>query len=292
MIRAAIKRGDGLPSGRIWLHSVVRNLQFALIDSGHLKVVSEISETADGRFGPGTEKAVKAFQRAGDLEPQGVVDRASWSRLEPHLQSAVGMREGRTAEWLTGFRGDLEWIHAKEAHKGKPYWPGGESGVTLDPGVDLGHAAPELIERLYKPLLTGAQMEALRQVFGMQGKAAREALKASSVLAGIRFSKPQAAEIMPLAAQSYWQEIRNRFKILGRKAAPPSVQTALLSLAYNRGARNHHLEPLGTLLESQQWADAAFRIAAMQQNHPLEGIRIRRREEGALIRAELDFLAS
>lgn len=292
MIRAAIKRRDGLPSGRIWLHSVVRNVQLALIDSGHLKVVSEVSETADGRFGPGTEQAVTAFQSDANLEPKGVVDRASWSRLEPHLQNAIGEREARTAELLSGFRGDLDWIHAKEAHKGRPYWPAAESGVTLDPGVDLGHADPELIERLYEPLLTAAQMEAVRQVFGIQGEAARDALKASSVLAGIRFSKPQAAEIMPLAAQSYWKDISDRFKILGRKAAPPSVQTALLSLAYNRGAQNHHLEVLGAILENQQWADAASKIAAMQQNHELEGIRTRRREEGELIRAELEFLAS
>jgi GH24 family phage-related lysozyme (muramidase) len=103
---------------------------------------------------------------------------------------------------------------------------------------------------------------------------------------------PHAASIMPFAALGYWNRIRRRFQALQDPTTPASVQTALLSLAYNRGPANTYLEPLGTLLECRDWSNAAAKIAAMQQNHELEGIRIRRREEGLLIEAELDFLAS
>ncbi|MEX2302989.1 MAG: pesticin C-terminus-like muramidase [Bryobacterales bacterium] len=292
MVRAAIRRGDGLPNGRVWLRSVVRNAQLALIDSGHLKATSGISKTADGQFGLETEKAVKTLQAEGKLEPSGVLNRASWTRLEPYLQNVLRDRDARTTAQLKEFRGDLDWIHEKEGHRGYPYWPQGESGVTLDPGVDLGQAAPELVERLYAPLLTAAQMNAVRQVFGFQGENANAALKASAVLASIRLSPSQAADLMPYTAHDYWQRICTRFKALERKKTPPSVQTALLSLAYNRGPGNRYLESLQELLENERWNDAADKIAAMQQNHKLRGIRTRRRDEAALIRDELEFLAS
>ncbi len=279
-----------MSSGRIWLHSVVQNVQFGLIDSGHLKVSADVSRVADGQFGSGTEKAVKAFQQERKLGASGVMDRSSWKQLDPHVRNALGDREARIGEQLNGFLGDLDWVHRKEGHRGRPYWPGGESGVTLDPGVDLGHAAADLIERLYGPLCTSAQMTALRQVFGLQGEAANDTLKASAVLAGIRLTNAQAAELMPFAAHNYWRDISKRFKALQRKSTPASVQTALLSLAYNRGAGNRHLESLGELLEDKQWSDVAAKIAAMQQSHKLKGIRIRRREEASLIRAELEFL--
>jgi peptidoglycan hydrolase-like protein with peptidoglycan-binding domain len=292
MIRAAVRLGDGLLGGRKWLHSVVRKIQLALIDAGHLKASGDVFQTADGKFGQGTNKALKSFQRDRKLEITGVVDRASWSCLEPHLRAALSEQEARTAELLTDFRGDLDWIHEKEGHRGRPYWPGGQSGITLDPGVDLGHADPGMVERLYGPLLTPPQMAAVCQVCGIRGAAARADLNTSSLLGGIRISMPNAASIMPYAAWGYWNRIRGRFQALGWQATLPSVQTALLSLAYNRGPANLHLAPLGALLESCEWSGAAARIAAMQQNHELEGIRSRRREEGLLIEAELEFLTS
>ena len=97
---------------------------------------------------------------------------------------------------------------------------------------------------------------------------------------------------MPHAAKPYWDAIRGRFDSLSREGTPPSVKTTLLSLAYNRGARNQGLDALGGPLQSGQWHDAARTIGSMQQDHKLEGIRIRRRQEGQIIQAELEFLAS
>lgn len=292
MIRAVVRRGDGLPGERVWLHSVVGSVQRALVDSGHLKVDSDIARTADGRFGAATEKAVKAFQADKNLEPTGIVSKPGWARLEPHLRADVQQREERIASLLKGFHGDLDWIHAHEGHKGRPYWPGGQSGVTLDPGVDVGHAAPALIEQIYAPFLSPQQRIALREMFGIQGDAAAAALRGSAALAGIRISNAQAAEIMPFAAKDYWSRVCARFRKLSAKTTPPSVQTALLSLAYNRGPENAHLESLGELLAVGDWREAATKISSMQQRHKLRGIRIRRRQEGSLIQAEIDYLDS
>jgi GH24 family phage-related lysozyme (muramidase) len=282
MIKAVLRLKDGLPSGRVWLRSVVKKIQLGLTEAG-------FPLRADGKFGRMTMDAIKAFQSSVGLEASGVFDSGSWTKLAPHLKAATGERGARIREMLVKFRGDLDWVHERESHAGRPYWPGGVSGVTLDPGVDLGHASPETIEELYSPLLTQPQMRALRLVYGIKGEDARTAIHTLPALAAIRISREQAAELMPYAAKPYWNGISRRLPALVHKGTPPAVQTALLSLAYNRGVFNRYLEPLGELLDAKSWDEAADRIGSMQQSHELRGIRIRRRQEALLIRAELQF---
>jgi len=66
-----------------------------------------------------------------------------------------------------------------------------------------------------------------------------------------------------------------------------TVQTVLLSLAYNRGSQNGALQILGDPLAAGDWREVARLVGGMQQNHDLVGIRKRRRWEAALIEAEL-----
>jgi len=285
MIKALLRKGDGLSSGRPWLRSVVRNAQLALVDAGHLS-------DSDGRFGNGTRKAVVAFQTAAGLAPSGTVDKGTWTSLDDHLQAATGLRAEKASEFLKGFDGDLEWIHEKEGHRGKPYWPGGMSGVTLDPGVDLGHATPELVEQLYSELLKKSELKTLSAVFGLKGEHARDALNAVPAVKAIRISREQSSEVLPFAARPYWDQIVSRFRGLSRKDTPGSVQTALLSLSYNRGPFNRGLEPLGEPLRNKRWSAVAQKIGSMQQRHKLKGIRIRRRHEALTIEAELELLDS
>ena len=53
----------------------VRGLQRRLIEAGYADL--EI----DGKFGPATEAAVKAFQAAAGLDPDGIVGPKTWDRL-------------------------------------------------------------------------------------------------------------------------------------------------------------------------------------------------------------------
>ena len=282
MIKAELRRGDGLPSGRIWLRSVVKNMQSGLLDAGY-------ALEADGKFGRGTQHSVEAYQVMNGLAESGVVDRATWTRLDPHVEMALGKREQEVAAMLLAFRGDLDWVHEREGHVGKPYWPGGASGVTLDPGVDLGHMPPDRVEALFGEVLNRTQMDILSRVFGIRGNDARTALNIVPGLREIRITRTQAQAVMPYAARGYWDGICRRFEPIQRQDTPPSVQTVMLSLAYNRGVYNHHLEPLGALLQGRQWSQFANTVGAMQQNHKLQGIRIRRQQEAAVIRAELQF---
>ncbi len=283
MIRATLRRGDGLGSGRIWLSSVVKNAQMGLVAAGH-------PTDTDGKFGSGTERSVKDFQIANGLPATGIIDKATWAILSDGLKDALGEQQQLIAKLLKSFQGDLEWVHEQEGHIGKPYWPKGQSGVTLDPGVDLGYAEPTLIEKLYRPLMSPAQYAAVEKVFGLRRETARNALAANPDLHTIRIREDQAESIMPYTAQPYWEGIAKRFRPLQNTDTLPSVQTVLLSLAYNRGVHNSYLEPLGRLLETQKWAEVANKVRGMQQGHKLKGIRVRRRREADLIRAELDYL--
>ena len=283
MIRAELRRGDGLSSGRIWLRSVVKNAQTGLAHAG-------LALKADGKFGNGTAREVKAFQAASGFEETGVVEKNTWKALAPHLEVSVGDNQRAVAEHLNRFKGDLDWVHEREGHRGKPYWPGGASGVTLDPGVDLGHVPSERIESLYATILKVREIRILEKVFGIKGEDARTALNTVPRIKDIRVSRDQAYQVMPHAAKSYWDGIVRRFKATARRDTPPSVQTVMLSLAYNRGVFNRCLESLGELLQARDWHSVADAVGAMQQKHKLKGIRLRRRQEAALVRAELEFL--
>ena len=280
MIKATLKRGDGI-GHRVWLRSSVKTMQQALVNAGHSIIV-------DGLFGNGTVKAGKAFQQKNGLIADGVFNKNTWASIDSFLPQPAS----EITDLLVKFNGDIDWVHQQEGHRGRPYWPGGVSGVTLDPGVDLGHASAELVEKLYQPLLTNQQMAALRKIYGFKGHDARDAIRQSSIISGIRISADDGVTLMPFTAEPYWKGIVQRFSALKRKDTPASVQTVLLSLAYNRGILNRHLDVLTDPLQTKDWRGVASIIERMQQRHKLRGIRIRRRQESFVINAELDFMES
>jgi lysozyme family protein len=275
---AVLRLKDGFSNTSPELRDEVKRLQRALKEAGH-------SVDTDGLFGEETAKAVKAFQRDHGLQDDGIVESNTWKALAEAGGSQEDPKTGPSL--LKGFRGDFSWVHAREGHAGNAYWPKGESGVTLDPGVDLGHADSSLIEAAYKNLLTAEQFAAVKKVLGIKGEAAEAALKADSVLQTIKISREQADRIFQFVAKPYWEKIVKRFKILDDADTLGSVQTALLSLAFNRGPNNSRLAVLEELLANKNWLQVANTIGSMQQDHKLEGIRKRRRMEADLIRKEL-----
>ena len=182
---------------------------------------------------------------------------------------------------IPGFSGDPQWVHRQEGHNGSAYWPGGASGVTLDPGFDLGAGSWSAFEQHYAPRLTAPQLDACKRARGLQGGQAKAALTRFPALRTIRITRDVADSLFPLVAAPYWSALVRRFP--GLAAAPGPVQTALLSLGYNRGAGNKDLAVLGAPIASGQWNRVAALIHGMQQMHPLVGIRRRRRAEARLI---------
>ncbi len=98
-------------------------------------------------------------------------------------------------------------------------WPGEESGVTLDPGFDLGYQSEKKLKTYY-PEFTGAQIDALSGVLGIKGRTAKSASKQSSV-SSIRTSKEMAITAMPVIAYKYRTTIVKRFPKLKASFPPP-----------------------------------------------------------------------
>ncbi|TRY33849.1 pesticin C-terminus-like muramidase [Aliiglaciecola sp. M165] len=286
-----LRLDDGFSRGRPEFKAEVQHLQRSLNLIGFQMV-------ADGFFGTATQEAVKLIQQSHGLHESGEVDTKTWQVIEQRMVGNIIANENvsqvtpvfnqtQTApaqnSLLAGFRGDLAWIHAREGHAGKAYWPGGASGVTLDPGFDLGQQDHEELNEQYSNILNADQLSACQHCIGLKGRKAKSHLNRSATLLGIRVSKGQALNIFPTIVHPYWVAICKRFPQLKHENTPHAVQTALLSLAFNRGANNRALAILSSPLSQGDWSGCANLIRSMQQDHALEGIRRRRKMEANLI---------
>ena len=195
-------------------------------------------------------------------------------------------------ESLTDFRGSAAWVHAREGsglalYGRSAYWPGGSSGVTLDPGFDLGYQTEERLRSHYDQILTEQELRACLSVIGLRGRAALNALHSDTlekeILRGIEIPRDRQQVLFAVMAASYWEDICARFPVLREECTPPPVQTALLSLSYNRGPSNDDLATLAGPLADEEWERVGAAIAGMQQGHRLESIALRRRREAALV---------
>jgi hypothetical protein len=190
---------------------------------------------------------------------------------------------------LTGFKGDISWVHDREDFRGAKscYWPGGNSGVTLRPGVDVGHADLGLVRDSYQDRLTPEQWEAVVRAKGVRGTDARDLLANDPVLRSIRIPYEDGAKIFPVVARPYWKGILRVFPSILRDSTPKSIHTVFLSLAFNRGYNNKDLRELSAPLEVGDYRRVASIIGNMQQDHKVEGIRKRRKQEALIILSEV-----
>lgn len=186
-----------------------------------------------------------------------------------------------------GFRGNLHFLESMEGFSGKPYIiRGTQSGVTIDPGVDLGYVDRELFEYAYRPLVvkgqwTEGQYKELTKAFGKKGEAAVDFFNSNKIIHTIRIARKTAENILNITAVPYWVATTDRFPHLLDSDVPPCIHTVALSLAYNRGSRNRDLSVLNDPIEKKDWLRYAQLVDDMQNGSKLEG---RRDEEADLIR--------
>jgi hypothetical protein len=233
------------------------------------RIQSTLGVHADGMLGPETLTALEK-KLSIDAPRKAASLRCSCRSLEAIVRFEVGSRA------------QYERLYAQ------PTWPGGESGVTIGIGYDLGYTSKAQIEADFGPFLEQPARASLAAVQGVKGAPAQQLAR------GIRHIH------IPLAAAEavFYACTLPRFARLTRDAFPGveklplDAQGALLSLVFNRGAslegdRRREMRAIRDALKAGRvsLADIAAQVEAMQRLWPdMRGLRERRVSEAALIR--------
>lgn len=232
------------------------------------RIQNALGVTADGMLGPETLTALEAHLKLGATR-KAVSLACSGKSLELILQFEIGSRA------------QYERLYAF------PTWPGGDSGVTIGVGYDLGFTSKSQIEADWGPFLEEPARAALAAVQGAKGAAAQQLAR------GLRHIR------IPLAAAEavFYGSTLPRFARLTRDTFPGveklpfDAQGALLSLVFNRGhslAGDRRREMRAIRVElagGRSLVRIAELLLEMQRLWPdVRGLRDRRAREAALVR--------
>jgi len=110
-------------------------------------------------------------------------------------------------------------------------WPGGDSGVTIGIGYDLGYVTKDEFEGDWKDCLDDTDCQALAGVIGYKGADAKA--KSNSV-SHIKISDDQARRVFLERSAPHYQSLTQK-AFPGVDKLPADAQGALVSLVYNRG---------------------------------------------------------
>lgn len=114
-----------------------------------------------------------------------------------------------------------------------PEWPGGQSGVTIGIGYDLGFATAARIQSDWGSFLSPAMIRALQSVAGRTAAAARSALP--SVRSKVTVPWDAAMHVFENIDMPKWESVVAK-AIPGSTDLAPDCFGVLVSIAYNRGA--------------------------------------------------------
>ena len=172
---------------------------------------------------------------------------------------------------------DIKFIEAHEGFSNRFVYPGGISGPTIGNGIDIGHLEQSTISMLFEGVDT-AIFSRIKTGMGLKGDSAkawtiknRDIIMPSSIL----------HKAVIYIYGNFWGDCIKRFK--GIDTAPSYVKTAVFSCCYNRGVWNKALAIWVPMISASNWKGVADSLWSMQQDHPLQGIRTRRRDEANII---------
>ncbi len=190
----------------------------------------------------------------------------------------------------------LEFIIDQEGMDQPSKFPGGDSGVTLGHGFDLGagtESRAEMIEA-WKPWLSGDQLDRLATVIGLTGPAAKARC---AQFADIRVTAEAADDVFyRCTVPKYYGKMASAFPNVDK--LPGAAQGALLSLVFNRGTsmkgeRRAEMANIRDLLAGPPPYDLA-RIAAelrkmtrLGDGQGLAGLGARREREARLVESAI-----
>ena len=171
-------------------------------------------------------------------------------------------------------------------------WPGGESGITLGVGYDLGFVTEDQFEEDWNPFLSGDEIDRLKDVIGLSGD---EASQRASEFGDIKIQRADAEQVfkertLPL----YSQKTENAFP--GVDQLPAAAQGALVSLVFNRGPgmngdSRREMRAVRDAVAAGDLQEIANQIRAMKrlwEGKGLDGLLKRRDAEADLVESAID----
>jgi GH24 family phage-related lysozyme (muramidase) len=174
----------------------------------------------------------------------------------------------------------------------KPTWAGGESGITIGIGADLGYMTEKEFMKVWSPHLNLNFIECLRKVVGLKGIQAKQMLRGE--ILNVRVPYNTAYEVfVKYDIPKYWAKTKAIYPQLDE--LNQDTQGALVSMVYNRGNKLEgdsriEMKRIVEMVKNKDYDGIAEEIEKSKrhwENKGLDGLVVRREAEADLIRGSL-----
>ncbi|MEO1258996.1 MAG: peptidoglycan-binding protein [Bacteroidota bacterium] len=243
-----------------------------------------------------TLQRIKDIQARLGLVADGIIGPATLTALENVIEKALGPPEEPVVHTMRVSRmGINQLVKFEIVSKSyynrflkSPIWPGGESGVTIGIGYDVGYQPKRQIEKDWKGQIDDVDLNALLKVAGLKKGDAKKKIKK---LKNISIPFDAAQEVFLTATLPNWAKITHR-TYPGVEKLPADAQAMLLSLVYNRGpslsqrSSRREMRAIKPLVAAQDLPRIAAQVRSMKriwEGKGLGGLLKRRDKEAQII---------
>ena len=234
---------------------------------------------------------IKKIQKHLGLTADGIIGPMTISKLEQALNLKQDYSLKVSKQGLKAIiKHEISSKAYYEKRLTKACWPGGNSGVTIGIGYDLGHATKTRIRSDLEGLVSDATLEQLIKVAGKRGTKAKNLCNA---LCKTNIKVPYVAAEKLFYTRTLPDYAKKTHRIYpGIEKLPADAQTMLLSLVYNRGARltgarRKEMLAIKKHVKKQDLNAIAKEFLSMKrlwQDKGLEGLLYRRDSEAKMIK--------
>jgi len=171
----------------------------------------------------------------------------------------------------------------------KPTWAGGDSGITIGIGADLGYMTEKEFMKVWSPHLNLNFIECLRKVVGLKGIQAKQMLRGE--ILNVRVPYNTAYEVfVKYDIPKYWAKTKAIYPQL--EELNEDTQGALVSMVYNRGNKLEgdsrvEMKAIVEMVKNKDYEGIAEEIEKSKrhwEHKNLDGLVVRREAEADLIR--------